>query len=66
MTDIGWRSTSVRALANNLIIVPNCKLAQAIVTNYYLPEKRLGVNFQVGPCRRIAIWRRWRASWAEF
>jgi len=47
VTDIGWRSTTIRALANNLIIVPNSKLAQAIVTNYYLPEKRIGVNFQV-------------------
>jgi len=25
--------------------VPNSKLAQAIVTNYYLPEKRMGVSF---------------------
>jgi len=47
VTDIGWRSTSLRALANNLIIVPNNKLAQAIVTNYYLPDKRLSVSVQV-------------------
>ena len=30
-----------------MIIVPNAKLAQAIVTNYYLPEKRMGANVQV-------------------
>src|SRR5205823_4837376 len=47
VTDIGWRSTTFRALANNLIIVPNSKLAQAIVTNYHLPEKRMGSSFQV-------------------
>jgi small-conductance mechanosensitive channel len=47
VTDIGWRSTTFRALAHNLIIVPNAKLAQAIVTNYYLPEKRISVNFAV-------------------
>jgi small-conductance mechanosensitive channel len=47
VTDIGWRSTTFRALAHNLIIVPNAKLAQAIVTNYYLPEKRLSANFAV-------------------
>ena len=41
--DIGWRTTSIQALANNLIIVPNSKLAQAIVTNYYLPEKRMSL-----------------------
>jgi small-conductance mechanosensitive channel len=48
VTDIGWRSTSVRALANNLIVIPNSKLAQAIVTNFHLPEKRMGTNLQVG------------------
>jgi small-conductance mechanosensitive channel len=48
VTDIGWRSTSVRALANNLIVIPNSKLAQAIVTNFHLPEKRMGASLQVG------------------
>ena len=47
VTDIGWRCTTFRALANNLIIVPNAKLAQAIVTNYYLPEKRMSASFAV-------------------
>lgn len=31
VTDISWRSTALRALPNNLIIVPNAKLAQAIL-----------------------------------
>ena len=48
VTDIGWRSTSIRSLSNNLIIVPNAKLAQAIVTNYCLPEKRMSASFPVG------------------
>ena len=48
VADIGWRSTTIRSLNNNLIIVPNGKLAQAIVTNYYLPEKRMSASFQVG------------------
>ncbi len=45
--DISWRSTTIRALANNLIIVPNSKLAQAIVTNYYLPERRVSLSIPV-------------------
>lgn len=45
--DINWRSTSIRSLANNLIVVPNSKLAQAIVINYHLPEKRMGTGLQV-------------------
>lgn len=48
VTDIGWRSTTIRGLSNNLVIVPNAKLSQAIVTNYHLPEKRMGASLQVG------------------
>ena len=47
VTDIGWRCTTLPGTANNMIIVPNAKLAQAIVTNYYLPEKRMAANFQL-------------------
>jgi small-conductance mechanosensitive channel len=47
VTDIGWRSTTLRALAHNLVIVPNTKLAQAIVTNYSLPERRCGTSITV-------------------
>ena len=48
VTDITWRSTMIRNLNNNLIIIPNSKLAQANVTNYSLPEKRVATSVQVG------------------
>ncbi len=48
VADIAWRSTAIRALANNLIIVPNSKLAQAIITNYHLPETRMSLRIPVG------------------
>jgi small-conductance mechanosensitive channel len=47
VTDITWRSTTVRALANNLIIIPNAKLAQANITNFHLPETRMGLSVNV-------------------
>ncbi len=47
VADIGWRATTIKALANNLIIIPNLKLAQAIVTNYHLPEKRISLSIRV-------------------
>jgi small-conductance mechanosensitive channel len=47
VTDIGWRSTTIRSLGNSLIIVPNAKLAQAIVTNYDLPEKRISATVEL-------------------
>ena len=47
VTDIGWRSTIIRALGYNLVIIPNSKLAQANVTNFHLPEKRMASNLVV-------------------
>jgi small-conductance mechanosensitive channel len=47
VTDISWRSTTIRALANNMIIIPNAKLAQAVVTNYFLPERRMSLLIPV-------------------
>ena len=44
ITDITWRCTTMRTNANNLIVIPNNKLAQAIYTNYYLPEPRMGLS----------------------
>ena len=47
ITDISWRTTTIRTLNSNLIIVPNSKLAKAVVTNYHLPEKRLSTQVQI-------------------
>ncbi len=46
--DITWRTTKIRMLPNNIILVPNEKLTKAIVTNYYLPEKEMAVLVGVG------------------
>jgi small-conductance mechanosensitive channel len=43
ITDINWRNTTIRVLANNMIVVPNSKLAGSIVTNYFLPEKTMSL-----------------------
>ncbi len=48
VTDVSWRNTTIRALPNNHIIVPNAKLAAALVTNYNRPEKELAILVQVG------------------
>jgi len=46
--DITWRTTRVRMLPNNMVVIPNNKLAQSVVTNYYLPEKRMSLLIPVG------------------
>lgn len=47
VTDIGWRSTTIRQGNNSLVVIPNNKLGQSIVTNFDLPERRMSVNFIV-------------------
>ena len=46
--DINWRSTKIKTLANNMVIVPNAKLTQSIVTNYSLPDRELAFSLEVG------------------
>jgi small-conductance mechanosensitive channel len=46
--DITWRTTRVRMLPNNMVVIPNSKLAQSVLTNYYLPEKRMSLLIPVG------------------
>ena len=46
--DVTWRYTTIRQLPNNITVVPNAKLASAVTTNYYLPEREMSVLVQVG------------------
>lgn len=46
--DITWKNTTIKALPNNVIIVPNSKISSSIITNYYQPVKELSVLVQVG------------------
>lgn len=48
VVDITWRNTTIRALPNNLIIIPNSKLASSVITNFHLPEKEMAVLVDVG------------------
>jgi small-conductance mechanosensitive channel len=40
VVDITWRTTRIRTLQNNLVVLPNGKLAQSTLTNYSLPDGR--------------------------
>ena len=48
ITDITWRNTTIKEFSNNVIIVPNSKLASAIFTNYHLPVKEITLTMNVG------------------
>ena len=40
---VGWRNTRIRLWANNIVLVPNNKLVQSIITNMTLPNPVLSV-----------------------
>lgn len=48
IADINWRTTRINMLPNNVVLVPNDKLAKSIVTNYHLPENEMSVLVAVG------------------
>jgi len=43
VTDISWRNTMIKAWNNNMIIVPNQKIASLILINYDMPNRELAV-----------------------
>jgi small-conductance mechanosensitive channel len=45
---IGWRSTQIRTFTNDLVILPNSKLADMALTNYNQPEVETGVKIACG------------------
>ncbi|MEV0414161.1 mechanosensitive ion channel family protein [Streptomyces sp. NPDC050448] len=48
VVDINWRNTVVRNLSNNLVIIPNGRLARTNMTNFTQPEQQLSIPVQVG------------------
>ncbi|MFJ4776053.1 mechanosensitive ion channel family protein [Streptomyces sp. NPDC088762] len=48
VVDINWRNTVVRNLSNNLVIIPNGRLARTNMTNFSQPEQQLSILVQVG------------------
>jgi small-conductance mechanosensitive channel len=47
VSDIGWRSTRLRTLANNIVVIPNKKVAESVITNYDMPEAFTGMSVKV-------------------
>ena len=46
--DVGWRSTRIRLLQNNVVVVPNKRVAESVITNFDLDEARMAVSIRVG------------------
>ena len=48
VVEVGWRSTRIRNWKNNLVVVPNNKFAETIITNYAQPTPSVNVWFKCG------------------
>ncbi|MCY3745880.1 MAG: mechanosensitive ion channel family protein [Acidobacteria bacterium] len=48
VTDIGWRTTTLRTLLDNHVIIPNSQLADSVLTNLHTPDPRVRLSIGVG------------------
>ena len=48
VSQIGWRNTRIRMLPNNTIIIPNSRVVNSQIINYYRPQKEMAALVQVG------------------
>ncbi len=48
VVDVGWRSTRVRTWSNNLVVIPNSRFAETIITNYQEPSPEVNVYLVCG------------------
>jgi small-conductance mechanosensitive channel len=46
--DIGWRSTRIKTLADNLLIIPNAKLSESNITNFSKPKQDMSLWIPCG------------------
>ena len=44
---VGWRSTTIRTLANNIVVVPNSSISKAVLTNFSRPDERTSLDIRV-------------------
>ena len=46
--DVGWRSTRLKTWGNNLVVIPNARFAETIITNYDRPQPPVNVYLTCG------------------
>ncbi|HMU46655.1 MAG TPA: mechanosensitive ion channel family protein [Chitinophagaceae bacterium] len=46
--DITWRNTTIETAQNNVVIVPNSKMADSIIENFFLTDREITFNVLVG------------------
>jgi small-conductance mechanosensitive channel len=47
VVQVGWRSTRIRTLPGNVVVIPNSKLATQVITNYSMPSEEMSLLIPV-------------------
>lgn len=45
--DINWRTTTIKSATSSMVMIPNSKLANAVVTNHHYPDREIGFTVSV-------------------
>lgn len=59
--EVGWRTSKLKTLPGNVVIIPNSVLAQSTITDYFLPNPSMGtsitlvVGLETDPDRVVAM-----------
>lgn len=53
VTDIGWRTTRLRKIENNVILIPNKQLTEGTVVNYSLPQKQFAISIPISIANKL-------------
>ena len=48
VVEVGWRSTRIRTWGYNLVVIPNARFAETIITNYQQPVSAVNVYLTCG------------------
>ncbi len=48
VTDVNWRTTRIRQITNNMVIMPNSQITTSMVLNFHEPERALLVPVPLG------------------
>jgi small-conductance mechanosensitive channel len=46
--EVGWRTTKIRQLSNNIIVIPNSIISQSKIINFNMPQNQMSVIVSVG------------------
>jgi small-conductance mechanosensitive channel len=57
VADFSWNATQLVTAAGNIVIIPNAKIAQALITNFHRPSKDTGlaIEFTIAPESDLAV-----------